>query len=92
MVSFHIDKTNNYFFQKINSLLNFEIILFSMIYYDIVLWVMKLFKSVKNHNYDEFQHVDFMFSQNFISLFWGLFDDKTDLRVRYLVSPWKSIL
>jgi len=33
-------------------------------------------------NYDDFQHVDFIFSQNFISLFWGLFNDETDLRVR----------
>jgi hypothetical protein len=33
-------------------------------------------------NYDDFQHVNFVFSQNFISLFRGLFDDKTDLRVR----------
>ncbi len=34
-------------------------------------------------NYDDFQHVKFIFSQNFISLFWGLFIDETDLRVRY---------
>jgi len=33
-------------------------------------------------NYDEFQHVNFIFSQIFISLFWGLFIDETDLRVR----------
>jgi hypothetical protein len=26
---------------------------------------------------------NFIFSQNFISLFWGSFNDKTDLRVRY---------
>jgi len=31
-------------------------------------------------NYDDFQHANFVFSQNFISLFWGLFDDETDLR------------
>jgi hypothetical protein len=36
MVSFHIDKTNIIFFQKINSFLKFKIIEFSMIYYDIV--------------------------------------------------------
>jgi hypothetical protein len=35
-------------------------------------------------NYDNFQHFNFIFSQNFISEFWGLFPDKTDLRVRYL--------
>jgi hypothetical protein len=33
-------------------------------------------------NYDDFQHDNFILSQNFISLFWGLFNDKTDLRVR----------
>ncbi len=33
-------------------------------------------------------NVNFIFSQNFISLFWGLFDDETDLRVRY----WFDIL
>jgi hypothetical protein len=32
--------------------------------------------------YDDFQHVNFIFSQNFISLFWGLFNDETDLTVR----------
>jgi hypothetical protein len=38
--------------------------------------------------YDDFQHVNFIFAQNFISLFWGLFNDKTDLRVRY----WKEAI
>jgi hypothetical protein len=33
-------------------------------------------------NYDDFQHVNFIFSQIFISLFWGLFNDEIDLRVR----------
>jgi hypothetical protein len=33
-------------------------------------------------NYDDFQHVNFPFSVNFISLFWGLFNDETDVRVR----------
>jgi len=32
-------------------------------------------------NYDDFQHVNFIFSQNFISLFWGLFNDEIDLRI-----------
>ncbi len=43
-VSFHIDKTNNYIFQKINPFFNFEIIYFFIIYYDIVIWVVKLFR------------------------------------------------
>jgi hypothetical protein len=41
--------------------------------------------------YDGFQHVNFIFSQNFISLFWGLFNDKTDLRVRYIFAWWKYL-
>jgi hypothetical protein len=36
-------------------------------------------------NYDDFQHlINFTFSQKFISLFSGLFNDETDLRVRYI--------
>jgi hypothetical protein len=38
--------------------------------------------SVAYDNYDDFQQVNFVFSQNFISLFWGLFDEKIDLRLR----------
>jgi len=30
-------------------------------------------------HYDDFQHVNFIFAQNFISLFWGLFNDKIDV-------------
>jgi hypothetical protein len=43
----------------------------------------EIIQNVAYDNYDDFQHVNFTFSQNFISLFWGLFNDKTDLRVRY---------
>jgi hypothetical protein len=42
----------------------------------------EIVESVAYDNYDDFQHVNFVFSQNFISLFWGLFNDKIDLRVR----------
>jgi hypothetical protein len=35
-----------------------------------------------DNNYDDFEHVDFIFAQIFISLFWGLFNDETDLRIR----------
>jgi hypothetical protein len=37
----------------------------------------EIIQSVAYDNYDEFQHVNFIFSQIFISLFWGLFNDKT---------------
>jgi len=42
----------------------------------------EIFQSVAYDNYDDFQHVNFIFSQNFISLFWELFNNETDLRVR----------
>jgi len=41
-------------------------------------------QSVAYDNYDDFQHANFIFSQNFSSLFWGLFNEKTNLRVRQL--------
>jgi hypothetical protein len=37
-----------------------------------------------NYHNDDFQRLNFIFSQNFISQFWGLFNDETDLRVKYL--------
>jgi hypothetical protein len=40
-----------------------------IIYYNIVIWVGKLFGLVAYENYDDFQHLNFMFSQNFISPF-----------------------
>jgi hypothetical protein len=43
----------------------------------------EIIQNVAYDNYDDFQHDNFIFSQNFISLFWGLFNDKTDLSVRY---------
>jgi hypothetical protein len=49
------------------------------------IWVMKLFKVyVSYDNYDDFQHVNFIFSQNFISLLWGWFNDESGFRVRSL--------
>jgi hypothetical protein len=44
-------------------------------------------QSVAYDNYDDFQHINAMFSQKkFISLFLGLFNDETNLRVRYYFS------
>jgi hypothetical protein len=43
----------------------------------------EIIQSVAYDNYDDFQHVNFIFSQIFTSLFGGLFNDKTNLRVRY---------
>jgi hypothetical protein len=42
----------------------------------------EIIQSVAYDNYDDFQHINVLFSQNFISLFLGLFNDETDLRVR----------
>jgi hypothetical protein len=44
----------------------------------------EIIQSVAYDNYDALQHVNFIFSQNFISLFWGLFNDEIHLRVRYM--------
>jgi hypothetical protein len=46
-----------------NSLFKFEVIIIFIIYYNIVIWVTKLFIY---DNYDDFQHINFIFSQNFI--------------------------
>jgi hypothetical protein len=46
----------------------------------------EIIQNVMHENTDDFEHVNFIFSQNFISLFWGLFNDETDLRVRYVNS------
>jgi hypothetical protein len=43
----------------------------------------EIIQDVAYDNYDDFQHGNFVISQIFISLFWGLFNDETDLRVRY---------
>jgi len=45
----------------------------------------EIIQSVCYVNCNDFQHVNFTFSQNFISLFSGLFDDETDPRVMYLL-------
>ncbi len=45
----------------------------------------EIIQNVAYDNYDDFQHANFMFSQKFISLFWGLFNDETDLSLRYNV-------
>jgi hypothetical protein len=40
----------------------------------------EIIQNVAYDNYDDFQHVNFIFSQNFIALFLGLCNDKIDLR------------
>jgi hypothetical protein len=61
-VSFHIDKTNKKKFKKYICFLNFEIIFFSIIYYNIVIWVVKIIQNVAYDNYDDFQHVNILFT------------------------------
>jgi hypothetical protein len=52
-----------------NSFFNFEFIKFSIIYYDICDTSSEIIQSASYDNYNDFQHVNFIFSQNFISLF-----------------------
>jgi len=42
----------------------------------------EIIQGVAYDNYANFQHVKFIFSQSFISLFWGLFNDQTELSAR----------
>jgi hypothetical protein len=42
----------------------------------------EIIQSVAYFNYDGFQHINIIFPQIFISLFLGLFNDETNLRVR----------
>ncbi len=46
-----------------------------------MIWSSEIIQGVAYDNYDDFQHVNFIFSQNFISLVWGLFNDETNLKV-----------
>ncbi len=46
---------------------------------------MAIIQSVAFDNYDDFQLLNFIFSQNLISLFRGLFNNETNLRARYAV-------
>jgi hypothetical protein len=48
----------------------------------------EIIQSVVYDNYNNFQHVNFMFSHNFILLFWGLFNDEIDLKIRLYLDRW----
>lgn len=74
---FHIEKTNNSIFHKMNSVLNLEMIYFSIIYYNIVI------QNVAYDNFDNFQDGNSTFSKEINSLFWTLFNDETNIRERY---------
>jgi hypothetical protein len=39
----------------------------------------EIIQNVAYDNYDDFQHVNFLLAQIFISLFWELYNEKTDL-------------
>jgi hypothetical protein len=81
-------KEQFFFFQKMNSFLNSEIIL---IFPSLTIILCDLSSEiVRSVAYDDFQHVNFIFSQIFISLFWGLFNDETELRVVRYIKLWKS--
>jgi hypothetical protein len=42
----------------------------------------EIIQSIAYDNYDDFRHVNFIFSQKIISLFWRLFNNEIDLKVR----------
>jgi hypothetical protein len=51
----------------------------------------EIIQNVAYDNYDNFQHVNLIFSQNFISLLWGLFNDEIELRLRYPLDMCSSV-
>jgi hypothetical protein len=52
----------------------------------------EIIQSVAYDNYDDLQHVNFLFSLNFISLFWGLLIiDEIDLMGRYALDFMMSL-
>jgi hypothetical protein len=55
-----------------NLLHNFDIIKLFIIYYDICDISSEVIQSATYDNYNDFQHVNFIFSQNFISIFLGI--------------------
>jgi hypothetical protein len=55
-----------------NSFFNFEIMKLSIIYYDICDMSSEIIQRATYDNYNDFQHVNFIFAQNFISLFLGI--------------------
>jgi hypothetical protein len=68
-VSFHIDKMNNYFFSKnefVSQIFNYILFHHLQYYCDVS---NEIIQRVVHDNYDDFQHFNFIFSQNFISLF-----------------------
>jgi hypothetical protein len=44
----------------------------------------EIIQSVAYDNYADFQHMNVIFSQIFVSLFLGLFNDETNPRIKYL--------
>ncbi len=82
--------TKWFFFQKM-IFKKIEIIVISITYYYLVIWIIKeIIQNIAYDNYYDFQHVNFKFSQIFIFLFWRLFNDKTTLKVRYQINVKKD--
>jgi hypothetical protein len=52
----------------------------------------EIIQIVAYDNYEYFQHANFIISQIFISLFWGLFIDKTDITVSYLSKEFQTLV
>jgi len=43
----------------------------------------EIIQSVAYVIYSDFQYINFIFSENLVSIFWGLFNNETDLKVMY---------
>jgi hypothetical protein len=79
-----LTKTNYYYFSKnefVFKIWNYYFFHHLLLYCDMS---NEIIHSIAYDNYDDFQHLNFIFSQIFISQFWGIFNGETDLRVRHL--------
>jgi hypothetical protein len=72
-------KNRNYLFSPHKK--KFEIIYFFRYLILCFHMISEIIQSVGYESYDNSHHVHFIFSQKFVSLFWGLFDDEIDIRV-----------
>jgi len=51
----------------------------------------EIIQPIAYDNHDNLQHVNFIFSPNFILLFSGLFNNETNLKVRYTFKTFPTI-
>ncbi len=81
----HNEHTQFWYYCNLKSIFTFtKWIFFNYKIFHRLLWYChmssEIIQSVTYDNYNDFQYANFIFSQIFISLFWGLFNHEIDLR------------